>query len=319
MLTLKDLKNDVNITKYNITKDEIKLERYGYCRYIIDLSKSIKIPSEVSSLAMLYMHNFFNKKMFINYDKRLVSCAALLLACKVEDIQGKIADIVRAHLSKESSFYDKNKVITGEEIKETINKVTTLEMSLLKQLEFKVKFNLPIDYIYIYSGILFPINETEINSIGIKIEADSFFTLANNIFHSHVVALSCIVIACQLLEIPSFLENNSFDFSNLRNYYLKILNSNSGNSAYYNRDRDKNSIYLNPSEVVSLEYFNIKLLEMEFLVGDDVKLGNKYDDTWYDSLPWYKKLHPFVEEFEILTAVNFIVEFYIDIKKFNFS
>ena len=49
MLTLNDLKNDVNNTKYNITKDEIKLERYGYCRYIIDLSKSIKIPSEVSS------------------------------------------------------------------------------------------------------------------------------------------------------------------------------------------------------------------------------------------------------------------------------
>ena len=126
-------------------------------------------------------------------------------------------------------------------------------------------------------------------------------------------------LALGLLRVYSFLENNSFDFSNLRNYYLKILNSNSGNSAYYNRDRDKNSIYLNPSEVVSLEYFNIKLLEMEFLVGDDVKLGNKYDDTWYDSLPWYKKLHPFVEEFEILTAVNFIVEFYIDIKKFNFS
>ena len=69
MISIQEYYNNKNQTINNITKQEYIQERYGYCRYLIDLSSLLKIPNEVASVALIYMNKFFIKNSFFNYDK----------------------------------------------------------------------------------------------------------------------------------------------------------------------------------------------------------------------------------------------------------
>ena len=79
------------------------------------------------------MNKFYVKNSYFNYDKKILCCTAILLACKVDDTQGDIADIARAHLSKENSLFQRSTALTTDDIKETISKITLLELKLLKE------------------------------------------------------------------------------------------------------------------------------------------------------------------------------------------
>jgi hypothetical protein len=320
MLNYNDLNSNVNITNYNITEEDYKLERLGYCNYIIEIANSLSLQIEICKMAIYYLNCFYVKHSFLCYDKRLMCCASLLLACKMEDKKIFINDIVRAHLNSKTSLslFKSNNSVDQEVIKDSINQVCFCELKLLQTIGFNVKLTLPIEYVYFYTTFLYPERENELNALAFHIEKDSFYTLVNNVFPPFVVALACIFIGCKLLKLPCFTSTDFDKFGVLCDFYLEILNSNSNSSSYYNRDKDKTEIFKNPSEVVEYEYFNIKLLEFDGFLNkkSDVKFM-KYDKTWYESLTWNKKLHPFLEANDFFASVKMIVDYYDDIQKLN--
>lgn len=320
MISLHELQNDVNVKEYNITENESKLERHGFCRYIIEISSYGNIPNEIASLAMMYLNKFFLKKLYVNYDKRLMSCAALLLACKVEDFHDcNIKSIVRSHVSKDISIFDnKNKKSIDDlnYLKEIGQKIINLEVILLKHLEFKVKYYLPKNFITFYCYNLFKFNMEEYQTVlelAYKIEADSFFTYVNNLFPSYVVALSCIEISCKLIGIKSITDKEFYSeekTSGLCDFYVSVLNSDI-TSSYYSRDKSKLAIYNNPGEIINIDNFNKKILHFDSelpIMFNPITKTVKYDKKWYNSLSWNKKLHPFLEENEFFSSVFIITE-----------
>lgn len=324
MISLQELQNDVNIKEYNITEYESKLERHGFCRYIIELSSHANIPNEISSLAMMYLNKFYLKKLYVNYDKRLMSCAALLLACKVEGFYyGDIKAIVRSYVNKDMSIFDnKNKKISEDNayLKEIGLKILNLEVVLLKNLEFKVKFYLPRSFVSFYCYNMFKSDFDEYQKIlelAYKIEADSFFTYVNNLFPPYVVALSCIELACKLLDIKSISDSDFYTedkISGLCDFFVCVLNSDI-TSSYYSRDKSKLAIYSNPSEIINIDTFNKKIVHFDTevpMIFNPITKTVKYDKKWYNSLSWNKKLHPFLEENEFFSSVFIITEYLKD-------
>lgn len=314
MFNSNELMNNINITEYNLQESECKCEVYGYCRYILELSRNLMIREDACYLAMMYLHKFYINNLFVNYDKRLMSCAALLLACKVEDYKINVNEIIRNHLFAETTIFKDNSVITQNEIKDSIQKVCSLELKLLKVLNFKVRYNKPLDFLNYYTSLLFPEHEKEIMSFAKFIERDSYFTYVNNLFLPYTVALACLHICCSLLEIKDFTSPEFNQFSLLRESYLEILNSNSCNSSYYTKDKDKLSIYSNVKEVISEEYFNLRILEgtneLSTTSVKKLKFSPKYDDSWYDALPWDKKLHPYFNINDFYYTVSEMLAYY---------
>jgi len=161
-------------------------------------------------------------------------------------------------------------------------------MTVLKTLNFQISFNLPYDYIYVYSAILYPENENDMLKYAYRIANDSFYTYANLLYKNYVLALSCIVISAKFLGIPSVFDKN---FKNI----------------------DKMKAYSNPP--CTEEEFNTKLLNFENKTSNlaEIQDGNNVG-SYFDILEFYKKLHPYLELNDLYECVNMILEFYEDMK-----
>ena len=322
MLTYQDKKDNINSRTFNISEEEIKHERYGCCRYIIDITSSSKnLPVEIASLAMLYTNYFFVKNSFLNFDKRLISTASILIALKTENHQGRFAELVRIYLHKEAKInnnQNKQTILDPVKIQEASEKIALAEMSILKALKFNTRFTLPSEYIYIYTNLLIKDDLLDqILSISLKIECDSFYSLVNNLFQPYVVALSCIVIAQELIATgKTLISDENLDLENLKIFYLGTV------KLIHDKSFNKSSLILGFSN----EEFNLNFLNFD----DDtfqkyknqytsdslvIKLENKcYDNTFYDELPWYKKLHPSIQQNDIYSSISLILEYYEDMK-----
>ena len=75
-------------------------------------------------------------------------------------------------------------------------------MTLLKTLNFQTNISLPYEFIYVYSALLYPENETEVIKFGLRIANDSFYTYANLLNKHYVVALACIIVSAKFLPVP---------------------------------------------------------------------------------------------------------------------
>lgn len=159
-------------------------------------------------------------------------------------------------------------------------------MNLLKTLNFQISFNLPYDYIYVYSALLYPDNENDILKYAFRIANDSFYTYANLIYKNYVVALGCIVLAAKFLAIPGVLDKNFKHIDNMKAFSIP------------------------PS---TEEEFNKKLLNFE---NKTLNISNVQDNTesYFDILEFHKKLHPYLELNDLYDCIDMLVEFYEDMK-----
>ncbi len=160
-------------------------------------------------------------------------------------------------------------------------------MTLLKTLNFQTNISLPFEFIYVYSALLYPENETEIIKFGLRIANDSFYTYANLLYKTYVVALACIVISAKFLNIPSVFDKNFKHIENMK------------------------SLFNPPS---TEEEFNKKLLNFE---NKTINFNSLQDNSssYFDILEFHKKLHPNLELNDLYECIDLIIEFYEDMKK----
>lgn len=334
MLSYQEIQENINKKQYNMSEEDIKKEQYGYVRYIIDFCLSSKsIPTEVTSIAILLTHYFFIKNSYKNYDKRVISCASILIALKSENAKGRLCDLVRIFLIKESKIQGNNDVSLSdhqEKIKSALSKIEIAEMSVLKTIKFNSKYLQPSSFIYIYVSLLIPDDDQEkvLNS-ALKIENDSYFTLVNNLFHPFIVALACISVSQEMNDMKENIVSQEFHKDKKR--LLKIM------LFYMKSIKDIHCKAFSKS--CALFGFSVEEFNMKFLDYDDNSFYDLYDKyckcvgegreeeeyqvfikdksfqlDFYFSLDWYKKFHPFIEKNDIFLAINCIIEFYYDMK-----
>lgn len=172
-------------------------------------------------------------------------------------------------------------VIKPEDIQKVKDKITAMEIVLLKCLNFEINIELPNDYIYVYSEILYPNNEDDIRDYAIRISNDSYFTYANHLYRSYVVAIASIVIAAKFLSIPTLLCEEFKHLENMKPFAIDNL---------------------------SEEEFNKRLLNYE----NRSQMTIKGDNSYFDSLPNLKKIHPALNYEQLVECIKMIVEFYED-------
>ena len=288
MITKEEITHNIN-SEWQITLNYQKESRYGLCKFIIELCQKINLTDETASLAMLLTNFFFIKKCYFNYDKLTTACAAILLSSKTQTSQSKFNDICKEYSNIQSKLIGPEGV---HKIKEQIGKY---EIFLLKELNFNVPEEFPFDFIYVYADLLYPDNEQEMIDLAIKIANDSYFTYANNIYKTYVVALACLVISARFLEIPSILEENYKYINNMKRIYKKNISENEFNKilSQYN-----NQIYMKKNEN---EENNSKI----------------EDEKFFESLSLCQKLHPSLKMDDLLDCIKLIIEFYDDMNDIN--
>ena len=288
MITKEEITHNIN-SEWQITLNYQKESRYGLCKFIIELCQKINLTDETASLAMLLTNFFFIKKCYFNYDKLTTACAAILLSSKTQTSQSKFNDICKEYSNIQSKLIGPEGV---HKIKEQIGKY---EIFLLKELNFNVPEEFPFDFIYVYADLLYPDNEQEMIDLAIKIANDSYFTYANNIYKTYVVALACLVISARFLEISSILEENYKYINNMKRIYKKNISENEFNKilSQYN-----NQIYMKENEN---EENNSKI----------------EDEKFFESLSLCQKLHPSLKMDDLLDCIKLIIEFYDDMNDIN--
>ncbi len=317
MLTYNDKRDNINIREYHMSEDEVKRERYGYTRYIIDcMLSAFKDSNDIASLAIIYLHYFFTKNPFYYYNKRRMACAAIIIAFKTENHNGFTSNLVRYFIKKENDLLKTTESL--DKASEVTEKITIYEMILLKALKFNTRFILPSEYIYLYCNLLLPEDLIDsISSTALKVESDSYFTLVNNLYHPYIVAIACISISQELHGLESNIISDSYKVNNkMKIFYLGILK----------KIHDGNYNKLSSITAFSQEEFNLNFLnyddksfsEYNSLYLSDkltIKIKNEtYGENWYNSLVWYKKFHPFIEDNDIQSAILLILEYYDDMK-----
>ena len=288
MITKEEITHNIN-SEWQITLNYQKESRYGLCKFIIEICQKINLSDETASLAMLLTNFFFIKKCYFNYDKLTTACAAILLSSKTKTSQSKFNDICKEYSNIQSKLIGPEGV---NKIKEQIGKY---EIFLLKELNFNVPEEFPFDFIYVYADLLYPDNEAEIIDLAIKIANDSYFTYANNIYKTYVVALACLVISARFLEISNILEENYKYINNMKRIYKKNISEIEFNKilSQYN-----NQIYMKENENEGNESKN-------------------EDEKYFESLNLCQKLHPSLKMDDLLDCIKLIVEFYDDMKDKN--
>ena len=294
MLSKREINSNIN-TEWEISLHYLKESRYGLCRFINEVCVNINVSNEVESIAMNLTNYFFVKKNYMNYDRLTLACAAILLATKIENSQNKFNEISKEYFKYHNKIYGgANTFFRNEDIQQIKDDIGRYEIELLKTLNFDVPKNLPFDYIYVYTAILYPDNENDISAVAIKIAHDSFFTYANNIYKYYVVAIASITLAARLLGISTPLDS---DFKNINN--MRIIN------------------YRKLSE----EEFDRKLMLYDNKGVDDVKFVNKDKkdiDNYFDRLSVSEKMHPQMKMDDLVDCMFIIFEFYDDtIKDYN--
>lgn len=84
----------------------------------------------------------------------------------------------------------------------------------MKCLNYDINVELPNEFIYVYSAILYPNNEDDVIQYSLKVSSDSFFTYANHLYKNYIVALASILIAAKFLHLPAYISD---DFPYLKN------------------------------------------------------------------------------------------------------
>jgi hypothetical protein len=289
MIKKEEIEQNIN-SEWQISLEFQKKSRYGLARLINDMCLRNNLNEDISSIAINLCNYFFIKKCLLNYDKLTLACAAILITTKAYNSTIQFTDIATDYIHYykkifQESFGNTNNYNSEELIKAKEN-IGAYEICLLKTLNFEVNIDLPFDFVYIYCDILYPDNKKDMFDISIKVAHDSFYTYANNIYSFYTVALSCIVIAAKILDLPTLLDKNFNNINNLRKINTEDVRNNE--KEFHKR-------------LVDYENFNEK--------------NDEKDIDYFNKLSPSEKAHPLVKVDEILECIKMINEFYLDMKK----
>jgi hypothetical protein len=125
----------------NLTDTQLDLLRLTNAFFIIETCTELQLRSETVSVALMQTHLFFLRKSYLNFDRALVCCASIFIACKVLYEKVNINNLCIKY------FQTKHKggvcpPIGEEERKKIIDTIYRLECEILRLLDFKLDLEL---------------------------------------------------------------------------------------------------------------------------------------------------------------------------------
>jgi hypothetical protein len=159
--------------------------------------------------------------------------------------------------------------------------------------------NLPNDFIYVYTAILYPDNEEDVLQYALRISYDSFYTYSNLLYKNYVVAIACVILAAKFLALPTVIDKK---FKYLEN--MKAFSNPPAEEEEFNK------------RLLNFENKSFHLVDIEMETdGTNTNLKNEY--SYFDILEWNKKVHPNLELDDLSSCINMIIEYYEDCKKID--
>lgn len=70
---------------------------------------------------MVYVNYFFIKKSYFEYEKFIIACAAILLACKYQNINGRFDLICRKYLEFNKKIIGTGNAVINAEVKKLLS------------------------------------------------------------------------------------------------------------------------------------------------------------------------------------------------------
>ena len=188
--------------------------RSGDFAFISELGRQLQIDDYVLCSANYMVNVFFIRRSYLNYDRHILSTAALMLACKTHNFKKQDKRILPNTFAStyHSVLYrrlhstpDRQPPVFDEALKsEYLVKIFKAEFRLLKTLEFDVDIDLPLFYL-----------ESVVNKLYTNIEDKAVFltmskVMANESMRSIAplcvktlaVSVACVVLAGIMCGLP---------------------------------------------------------------------------------------------------------------------
>ena len=196
-----DVKNTPSRSK-NVDEETEFLQRVYGALLIRSSCLLLKSPVSVVITAQTLLHRFYTKKSLTEYDVKLVATACIVLACKLEEKDRKLRDVLNSVRRAVQRIEKKPRVVlpinTPEyEISKTDAK--NMEMVLLREFGFFAHVSPPHPFAYTL-GIHLNLSDESMKRTWTLCN-DSAMTALCVRFKPQIVACGCILLAARELGI----------------------------------------------------------------------------------------------------------------------
>ena len=188
--------------------------RSGDFAFITEMGRQLQIDEQVLCSANYMVNIFFIRRSYLNYDRHIVSTAALMLACKTHNYKRQnkriypsiFASTYHSVLHRRlHTTFERQPPVFDEALKtEYLIKIFKAEFKLLKTLEFDVDIDQPLNYLEsIISKLYTNIEDKNVFLTMSRVMAnESMRSIAPLCIKPIGVATACVVLAGVICNLP---------------------------------------------------------------------------------------------------------------------
>ncbi|OMJ91057.1 hypothetical protein SteCoe_6413 [Stentor coeruleus] len=187
--------------------------RSGDFAFITEMGRQLQIDENVLCSANYMVNLFFIRRSYLNYDRHIISTAALMLACKTHNFRRQnkriypntFASTYHSVFHRRMHGADRQPPVFDDTLKaEYLMKIFKGEFKLLKTLEFDVDIDLPLYYLEnVISKLYTNIEDKNVFMTMARVMAnESLRSIAPLCVRTQAVAVACVVLAGVICNLP---------------------------------------------------------------------------------------------------------------------
>lgn len=198
--------------EHGLTEEDVKVVKIGMSLYIRYLAHQAKVRQRVVATAIAYFRRIYKRKSFAEFDPCLVAPTCLYLASKAEE-----STVPAKHL-----LFFMKKIITEDKSCYEVKDILEMEMKLLEALDYYLVVYHP------YRPLVRFLQEAGLTDLIVEawsLVNDTYKTDLILMYPPHMIALSCIFLACIHKERDTFawFEELRIDLNMMKNICMVIL------------------------------------------------------------------------------------------------
>ncbi len=191
----------------------------------------------------------------------MIASAAIFLACKVLDQRRKLKDICAVyHKMKYIILGTLKPTLEQNDVDEISKLVVVAESKILRTINYDFNFQLPYSYLTHYCETFYPgtsgafpgVDSSAVHNLALAMVNDCIATVAPLMYHARTVALACVLMAANYLELPAISDEK-----------------------YYRPDN----------------WLKFKMSPLKLPLETEIFYSN-LSETEYLAIPWYRRVHP---------------------------
>jgi hypothetical protein len=187
--------------------------RSGDFAFVTEMGRQLQIDEAVLCSANYMINVFFIRRSYLNYDRHILSTAALMLACKMHNFRRQnkrilpntFASTYHSVLYRRLHAPDRQPPVFDDALKvEYVGKIFKAEFKLLKTLEFDMDIDLPLHYLEpIICKLYTNIEDKNVFLTMARVMAnESMRSIAPLCVRTLAVAVACVVLAGVICNLP---------------------------------------------------------------------------------------------------------------------